>query len=204
MNLPCGVDSNQNCGNLRASILLQSKKYIIFPPSMEFLANLSGCQAIIPLASLSSILSSMELNKGLPGIFADCFSIRTSTISRFSRLANSRNSVIWASIDRTCLSSTSVDLRAYKKYLFIVINYIKITFCNKSKSSGGKPKLFGVDPAGLAPAYPSGNNGMLLYTSRARIHGSNFSIEKALFQGPFLYHSGLSVMLRNIPLLLTV
>ncbi len=63
-------------------------------------------------------------------------------------------------------------------------------------------RIFGVDPAGLAPAYPSGNNGMLLYTSRARIHEGNPSIEKAPFQGPFLYHSGLSVMLRNIPLLL--
>jgi len=85
-----------------------------------------------------------------------------------------------------------------------VINYIKITFCNKTKSPSEMPRLFGVDPAGLAPAYPSGNNGMLLYTSRARIHGSNFSIEKALFQGPFLYHSGLSMMLRNIPLLWSV
>ena len=32
-----------------------------------------------------------------------------------SRLANSRSSVSCASIDKTCLSSTSVDLRAYKK-----------------------------------------------------------------------------------------
>ena len=85
-----------------------------------------------------------------------------------------------------------------------MVKYIKITFCNKTKSLGELPRLFGVDPAGLAPAYPSGNNGMLLYTSRARIHEGNSGIEKALFQGPFLYHSGLSVILRNIPLLLSV
>src|SRR3989338_380965 len=34
---------------------------------------------------------------------------------KFSCFAKARNSVICASIDKTCLSSTSVDLRVYKK-----------------------------------------------------------------------------------------
>ena len=34
-----------------------------------------------------------------------------------------RNSANWASIDSTCLSSTSVDLRAYRKYWFMLSSY---------------------------------------------------------------------------------
>ncbi|OGD43426.1 hypothetical protein A3K33_00015 [Candidatus Azambacteria bacterium RIFOXYC1_FULL_41_20] len=85
---------------------------MIRPPSTELRANLSACQAKIPLASPRSILSSISLNIGLPGILALCFSIKTSTIFRFSCLAKARNSAIWSSIERACLSSTSVDLRA--------------------------------------------------------------------------------------------
>ena len=55
------------------------------------------------------------LNIGRPGTLALCFSINSAEISIFSRLAYSRNSVSCASILNTCLSSTSVDLRAYKK-----------------------------------------------------------------------------------------
>src|SRR3990167_8881247 len=88
---------------------------IIFPPSTELRANLSGCQAKIPLASPLSIRLSISLKIGRPGILADCFSTNLSTMLRFSCLAKARNSAIWSSIERTCLSSTSVDLRAYKK-----------------------------------------------------------------------------------------
>src|SRR3989338_4102178 len=65
----------------------------------------------------------MSLNNGRPGIFAERFSINSSAIWRFSRLASSRNSASWASIERICLSSTSVLLRAYKKYLDMVVLY---------------------------------------------------------------------------------
>ena len=51
MNLPCGVASNQNVGNFRSVILPVSTRYMIFPPSTELRASLSGCQAKIPEAS---------------------------------------------------------------------------------------------------------------------------------------------------------
>src|SRR3989338_649015 len=50
INKPCGVGSNQKVGNLRERIKPRSTKWIIFPPSTLFLANLSGCQEIIPSA----------------------------------------------------------------------------------------------------------------------------------------------------------
>src|SRR3989344_6090347 len=101
------------------------------PPSTELRARRSGCHARMPFANPFSICSIMSLKMGRPGTLADCFSINSQTISRFSRLAKSRNSWSCASILKTCLSSTSVDLRAYKKnflfsILFIIV--IKILF----------------------------------------------------------------------------
>ncbi|HBX16250.1 MAG TPA: hypothetical protein DEF57_03020 [Candidatus Magasanikbacteria bacterium] len=90
------------------------------PPSTELRANLSGCQLIMPLASPCSILFSMASKIGLPGILADCFSISSSTIFSPSFFAKARNSAIWASMLKICLSSTSVDLRAYKKNFCII------------------------------------------------------------------------------------
>src|SRR3989338_5904648 len=66
-----------------------------------------------PKVSISFIIL---LNNGRPGTLADCFSTISAEISIFSRTAYSRNSVSCASILKTCLSSTSVLLRAYKKY----------------------------------------------------------------------------------------
>ncbi|OGZ75440.1 MAG: hypothetical protein A3G45_02935 [Candidatus Staskawiczbacteria bacterium RIFCSPLOWO2_12_FULL_37_15] len=86
-------------------------------------ARRSGCHAKIPLASPSSIFFIISLNIGLPGILADCFSISSSMISRFSFLAKARNSEIWSSIDLICRSSSSVDLRAYKKNFCIDFFY---------------------------------------------------------------------------------
>ena len=115
MNFPCGVDSNQKLGNFKPSNLFVSSKYIILPPSTELRARRSGCQERILSASPFSILCNISLKIGLPGIFADCFSINSRAMSRFSLLAKSRNSCNCASIDNICLSSTSVDLRVYKK-----------------------------------------------------------------------------------------
>src|SRR3989344_1001248 len=83
-----------------------------------------------------SIANIILLNIGRPGTFADCFSIYSAEISIFSRTAYSRNSVSCASIERTCLSSTSVDLRAYKKnFLFSILLFIviKILFVFRAK-----------------------------------------------------------------------
>src|SRR3989338_3333599 len=66
---------------------------------------------------------SIVLKIGRPGIFADRFSINSSMTFIFSRLASSRSSASWASIERICLSSTSVDFLAYKKYLDMVVLY---------------------------------------------------------------------------------
>ncbi|OGN31701.1 MAG: hypothetical protein A3J01_02275 [Candidatus Yanofskybacteria bacterium RIFCSPLOWO2_02_FULL_45_18] len=85
---------------------------MICPPSTEFLANLSGCHAKIPVASPASIRFNISAKTGRPGFFAVCFSTKVSTTSMFSFLANSRNSANWSAILRICLSSLSVDLRA--------------------------------------------------------------------------------------------
>src|SRR3989338_3229246 len=77
-----------------------------------------------PKVSISFIIL---LNNGRPGTLADCFSTISAEISIPSRTAYSRNSVSCASIERTCLSSTSVDLRAYKKnFLFSILFFIVI------------------------------------------------------------------------------
>src|SRR3990167_3226320 len=77
-----------------------------------------------PKVSISFIIL---LNNGRPGILADCFSTISAEISIPSRTAYSRNSVSCASILKTCLSSTSVDLRAYKKnFLFSILFFIVI------------------------------------------------------------------------------
>src|SRR3989339_2070599 len=99
---------------------------MICPPSTELRARRSGFHARMfpPKVSISFIIL---LNNGRPGILADCFSTISAEISIFSRTAYSRNSVSWASIERTCLSSTSVDLRAYKKnFLFSILLFIVI------------------------------------------------------------------------------
>ena len=93
MNLPCGVVSHQKVGNFSSAIFPVSSKYIIFPPSTLFLANLSGCHAKIPLASFASIRRSISLNTEWPGALAVCFSTNISTTSTFSLRASDFNSV---------------------------------------------------------------------------------------------------------------
>lgn len=92
---------------------------MIRPASRLFLASLSGCQARIPSASPDSIRASTRLKIGRPGVFADCSSLNSSTIVIPSRVANSRSSFTWASIERTCFSSSLEDLRAYSKSLMV-------------------------------------------------------------------------------------
>src|SRR3989339_12114 len=113
---------------------------MICPPSTELRARRSGFHARMfpPKVSISFIIL---LNNGRPGILADCFSTISAEISIFSRTAYSRNSVSCASIDKTCLSSTSVDLRAYKKnflfsILFIIV--LKILFVFRAKQMQSK------------------------------------------------------------------
>ncbi|MDD5290673.1 MAG: hypothetical protein PHZ04_01005 [Patescibacteria group bacterium] len=96
-------------GNLRKFIFSLSIKKIIFPPSTELRASLSGCHAKIPLASPFSILSSILLKTGRPGSLAVCDSRKVSITLNRSLSANSSNSVSWDSNDKTCLSSSSVD-----------------------------------------------------------------------------------------------
>src|SRR3990167_9283389 len=108
---------------------------IICPPSTELRASRSGFHARMfpPKVSISFIIL---LNNGRPGTLADCFSTISAEISKPSRTAYSRNSVSCASILKTCLSSTSVDLRAYKKnFLFSILFFIVIKnyFCIQSK-----------------------------------------------------------------------
>ncbi|MFA4818647.1 MAG: hypothetical protein WC621_02270 [Patescibacteria group bacterium] len=123
INLPCGVGSNQNVGDFSALIFPVSIRKITRPPSMLFLANLSGCHAKIPSASPLSIRLSISLKIGLPGSLAVCDSRKVAAIKRFSRKANSFNSVSCASNDKTCLSSSSVDFLMYKKYFISFLGY---------------------------------------------------------------------------------
>src|SRR3989338_10784605 len=92
---------------------------MIFPPSTELRASLSGCHAKIPDASPFSILSIISPNTGRPGILAVCFSTKTSTTSSCSFNAKSFNSLNWSEILRTCLSLSSVDLRVYMKNFLV-------------------------------------------------------------------------------------
>ena len=56
---------------------------MIFPPSTELRASLSGCHAKIPDASPASIRFNISAKTGRPGFFAVCFSTRVSTTSMF-------------------------------------------------------------------------------------------------------------------------
>src|SRR3989344_5536506 len=56
---------------------------MICPPSTEFLANLSGCHAKIPIASPASILFNISAKTGRPGALAVCFSTKISITSMF-------------------------------------------------------------------------------------------------------------------------
>src|SRR3989338_882147 len=140
INLPCPVLSHQKVGNLRLASFPVSRRYIIFPPSTELRARRSGFHARMfpPKVSISFIIL---LNNGRPGTLADCFSTISAVISIFSRTAYSRNSVSCASILKTCLSSTSVLLRAYKKnFLFSILFFIviKILFVFRAKQIQSK------------------------------------------------------------------
>src|SRR3989344_930270 len=110
------------------------------PPSTELRARRSGFHARMFPPNFS-ISSNILLNNGRPIYFADCFSTTSAEMIISSRLAYSRNSVSWASILNTCLSSTSVDLRAYKKnflfsILFIIV--LKILFVFRAKKMQSK------------------------------------------------------------------
>src|SRR3989338_4061806 len=141
INLPCEVESHQKVGNFKLASFPVSRRQIIFPPSILFLARRSGCQERIESASPFSMHFIISLNTGRPGTLADCFSTNSRAMFRFSLLANSRNSVSCASILKTCLSSTSVDLRAYKKnFLFSILLFIviKILFVFRAKQIQSK------------------------------------------------------------------
>src|SRR3989338_2008437 len=60
MNKPCGVASNQKVGNFRERIKPRSTKWIIFPPSTELRANLSGCHETIPSAFPDSRIANIS------------------------------------------------------------------------------------------------------------------------------------------------
>ncbi|OGN05915.1 MAG: hypothetical protein A2750_01755 [Candidatus Yanofskybacteria bacterium RIFCSPHIGHO2_01_FULL_45_42] len=92
INNPCGVGSNQKQGNLRERIKPRSTKWIIFPPSTLFLANLSGCQEMMPSAFPLSINANISANLIRPGSFAVLASQSEATISSFSLAANSLSS----------------------------------------------------------------------------------------------------------------
>ena len=62
---------------------------MIFPPSIELRANLSGCQAKIPLASPAQIRSNISPKTFWPGSLAVCASHSEAAISSFSLAANS-------------------------------------------------------------------------------------------------------------------
>src|SRR3989344_1675081 len=66
-------------------------------------------------------LVSICLNIGLKlGFLADWLSSSTSTTFSPSLLANCSHSAIWSGMERICLDSSTVDLRAYKTYLSLV------------------------------------------------------------------------------------
>src|SRR3989344_747344 len=125
MNNPCGVGSNQWVAKRKDANFFWSIKYMTKPPSTLLRANLSGAHDKIPIGSvLDSTRVINSLNTGRPGVFALFDSVNSARISIFSLRANSRNSKSCASIDMTCLSSSSVDLRAYRKYFGLFILFL--------------------------------------------------------------------------------
>src|SRR3989338_10759486 len=113
---------------------------MIFPPSTEFLASLSGCHAKIPEASPFSILNIISLNTGRPGILAVCFSTKTSTTSICSFNAKSLNSASWSEILRTCLYFVVRRLASIDEKLFGLIIH-RIVLANDEQRGAWKTLL---------------------------------------------------------------
>ncbi|OGG42803.1 hypothetical protein A3G50_02570 [Candidatus Jorgensenbacteria bacterium RIFCSPLOWO2_12_FULL_42_11] len=78
---------------------------------MGLRASRSSFQQIIPLASPLYILFIISLNTGRPGSLADWASEKIFSIGRLNLEARLVNSFVWDSIDKTCRSSVSEDLR---------------------------------------------------------------------------------------------
>jgi len=57
--------------------------------------------------------------------------------------------------------------------------------CGKNQNPISKDGISGVDPAGFAPASPLVNGGMLLHTSRTRIHEITLKQKGVFFKNPF-------------------
>jgi len=77
----------------------------------------------MPSASPFSIRSSILLKSGRPVVLAVLLSQTNSKISKFWFLANSLSSAICASIERICLSFSSVDFLQYPMYLIMYFCY---------------------------------------------------------------------------------
>ena len=67
---------------------------------------------------------------------------------------------------------------------------------NQNTKTADKGSSCGVDPTGLAPASPSGNNGMLLYAPQARVHGNSIKQKKPFYKDSFYATRILPVVLR--------
>ena len=108
---------------------------------MELRESRSGSHAKMPSASPFAMRSSILSKIGLSGFLAVRFSIRISTICRSNFLTSSFSSVICASIDKICLSSTSIDLRAYR----YILSYYHLYYWSKEATlrSHRKNRPFG-------------------------------------------------------------
>src|SRR3989344_6717533 len=96
----------------------------MLPPSIGLRASRSNFQQIMPCASPLCICSNIWLKIGRPGSLADWDSYSgLPMISSPSRLANFFSSSICESMDKTCRSSDSEDLRAYRKYLILLVGF---------------------------------------------------------------------------------
>ena len=68
--LPCGVFSNQKCGNLRSTSIPSSSRYNSKPLSTGLRDNRSGSHEIIPSASPYTVNN--LLNSARPGLAESC------------------------------------------------------------------------------------------------------------------------------------
>lgn len=90
----------------------------ILPRSPALRLMRSGAHVNIPSNFFCLISSTISLKIGRwPASLAECDSCFLVTISRFSAVAIFSISLIWLSMERTCLSSCSVLFLAYKQYL---------------------------------------------------------------------------------------
>src|SRR5258708_19427076 len=131
-------------------------------PSTGFLARRSSFQHMMRAASPRYSRCIMSLKTGRPGSLADFDSVRISAMGKFSFAASSCNSRVCDSMERTCRSSASDDLRQYMKYP-------GMKMC---MNKGKQPTFWWIHHANVPNIYFHGSLGHSQFHLRSRREGA--------------------------------